>query len=63
MGWILGGCAAAMGNSDLEAMGRGRMSRSGEGATQGGRVCGIIAIVLACIAALFICMGIITDRY
>jgi predicted Zn finger-like uncharacterized protein len=42
----LGIAAWIMGNNDLAAMRAGRMDRSGEGTTQAGRICGMIASIL-----------------
>src|SRR5439155_20145392 len=42
----LGIAAWVMGNNDLKAMRRGEMDRSGEGTTQAGRICGMIASIL-----------------
>jgi hypothetical protein len=38
--------AWVMGNNDLAAMRRGEMDPSGEGTTQAGRICGMIATIL-----------------
>ncbi len=35
-----------MGNADLKEMQAGRMDRSGEGATNAGRICGMIGTIL-----------------
>jgi hypothetical protein len=43
---ILGIIAWVMGNSDLEAMRRGEMDRSGEALTNAGRICGMISVAL-----------------
>jgi hypothetical protein len=61
-GWILGGIAWGMGNNDLSEMSRGRVSRLGESATQGGKVCGIIAVILATLFVFFYCMAFVNDR-
>jgi len=58
----LGIAAWVMGNSDLKAMQRGEMDRTGEGITQAGKICGIIGVCLTalgiiiwlCIAVLFV---------
>jgi len=47
LGWILGGIALGMANTDLNEMSRGRMRRDGEGATHGGKICGLIAVILS----------------
>ena len=57
IGLILGGIALGMGNSDLGQMSRGRMSRVGEGLTQGGKVCGIIALIMSTLFLFFWCMA------
>jgi predicted Zn finger-like uncharacterized protein len=55
-GWILGGIALSMGNTDLQAMSRRQMDRSGQGMTQAGKICGLIAVILATISSV---LGII----
>lgn len=50
VGWILGGLAMSMGNEDLQRMQRGSMDRGGEVMTFVGRICGMIAVVLATLA-------------
>jgi hypothetical protein len=50
LGWILGGIAMSMGNSDLIQMARGRMDPEGRGSTEAGKVCGTIAVIVASIA-------------
>lgn len=52
--FILGIIAWVMGNTDLSAMRAGTMDPSGEGLTQAGRICGIIAVVKD---ILGICVG------
>src|SRR5947209_5672693 len=47
---FLGPFAWVMGNNDLAEMRAGRMNREGEGLTQAGRICGIIATVLLLIS-------------
>src|SRR6516162_1553033 len=42
----LGIAAWVMGNNDLASMRRGEMDREGEGTTQAGRICGMIACIL-----------------
>lgn len=44
---ICGIIAWVMGNNDLREMRAGRMDRSGEGMTNAGRICGMIACILA----------------
>jgi predicted Zn finger-like uncharacterized protein len=48
----LGIAAWVMGNNDLDAMRRGAMDRSGEGTTQAGRICGMIASILMIIGCV-----------
>jgi hypothetical protein len=55
-GWTLGGVALAMGNNDLSEMNRGLMDESGRGATNAGRVCGIIAVVLSSLIFVLACL-------
>ena len=55
-GWILGGIALSMANNDLGEMNRGVMDDSGRGMTQGGQVCGIIALVISTLIALGFCL-------
>lgn len=45
IGIILGPMAWSMGNNDLQEMRAGRMDPEGEGMTNAGRVCGIIATI------------------
>ena len=61
-GWVLGGIALGMGTSDLGEIARGRMSRAGEGATQGGKICGLIALILSTLAVFFWCMAFSRDN-
>jgi hypothetical protein len=60
-GWILGGIALSMANTDLPRMDSGYMDREGRGLTVGGQVCGIIAVVINSIVALVICSGVLND--
>jgi len=59
---IFGIAAWVMGNSDLAAMRAGEMDRSGEGLTNAGRICGIVACCLAILAIviwiLLIALGV-----
>jgi hypothetical protein len=55
-GWVLGGCAMSMGNSDLYEMAKGRMDREGRGTTQAGRILGIIAVTVASLSFVGGCM-------
>jgi hypothetical protein len=48
----LGIASWVMGNTDLAAMRRGEMDREGEGMTQAGRICGMIACVFMLIACV-----------
>jgi hypothetical protein len=50
---FLGPVAWIMGNKDLKEMRAGRMDPSGEGMTNAGRICGMIA----CILMLLSCVG------
>ena len=52
VGLILGLVAWILGNSDLREMQAGRMDREGEGMTQGGRICGMIATILAIVSTV-----------
>jgi predicted Zn finger-like uncharacterized protein len=49
-GLICGIIAWAMGNADLAEMRAGRMDREGESRTNGGRVCGMIVVILHIVA-------------
>ena len=44
--------AWVMANGDLKKMGEGRMDKEGEGMTKAGKICGIIATILAIIGLL-----------
>jgi hypothetical protein len=55
-GWIMGGIAASMASTDLKQMARGTMDESGRGLTQGGQVCGIIALIISTLTFLFGCL-------
>jgi predicted Zn finger-like uncharacterized protein len=55
-GWIMGGIAASMASTDLPQMARGTMDASGRGLTQGGQVCGIIALIISTLTFLFACL-------
>lgn len=50
---IFGIVAWVMGKSDLEAMERGEMDRSGEGLTKAGYILGIVSVALAVLAVVF----------
>jgi hypothetical protein len=62
-GPILGPIAWIMGNNDMEAIRSGRMDPEGEGATNAGRICGmvstIISIVMLAISLVIFCMWFI----
>jgi hypothetical protein len=51
IGIVLGPIAWVMGNNDLAEMAAFRMDRSGEGMTQAGRICGMVATIV-CIVSL-----------
>jgi hypothetical protein len=53
----LGIVAWVMGNTDLDAIRRGRMDPSGEGLTQAGRICGIISTIPVMIAGIALVIG------
>jgi len=56
-GWIMGGIAASMAAADLKQMARGTMDDTGSGLTQGGQVCGIIALIISTLTFLFGCLA------
>jgi len=56
---FLGPVAWIMGNNDLAAMRAGRMDPSGEGTTQAGRICGIIASILLILSCVFACLWMV----
>ena len=58
VGWIMGGIALSMANTDLPRIDRGYMDREGRGLTVGGQVCGIIAVVVNSLLAMIFCGGI-----
>jgi hypothetical protein len=55
-GWILGGIALGMGNSDVLEMARGVMDREGKGMTQAGKICGLLAVILSTLAFVSCCV-------
>lgn len=56
----LGIAAWVMGNSDLKAMQRGEMDRTGEGTTQAGKICGIIGVCLTALAiVIWLCIAVL----
>jgi predicted Zn finger-like uncharacterized protein len=57
-GWIMGGIALSMANTDLPRIDRGVMEADGRGMTVAGQVCGIIAVVINSIMALIMCGGV-----
>ena len=61
VGWILGGIALSMANTDLPRMDRGAMDREGRGLTVGGQVCAIIAVVINSIVVLVVCSAVLND--
>lgn len=52
LGWILGLIAWTMANGDLKSMDRHEMDPTGRGLTQGGKVCGIISVVMGALGIL-----------
>jgi hypothetical protein len=50
----LGFFAWIMGNSDLKAMAEGRMDPAGRDLTVGGKICGIIGVILFVLTFLFV---------
>ncbi|HVS37068.1 MAG TPA: hypothetical protein VMS17_16020 [Gemmataceae bacterium] len=57
-GWIMGGIALSMANTDIPRMDRGYMDREGRGQTVAGQVCAIIAVIISSICAMIACAGI-----
>lgn len=57
LGGALGLIAVSMASGDLQEMARRRMDRSGQGMTQAGQVCGIVAMVLSGLITIFACTG------
>ncbi len=55
-GWVMGGIALGMGNSDEMEMARGVVDRSGKGQTQAGKICGLIAVILSTLAFVSCCV-------
>lgn len=53
---ILGPMAWVMGNNDLAAIRAGRMDPEGEGMTNAGRICGMIASILFIVGLAFYCL-------
>ena len=54
----LGIAAWIMGNTDLKEIRAGRMDPDGEGLTNAGRICGMIATILMIVSLVFFCGGI-----
>jgi hypothetical protein len=52
LGFVLGPVAWIMGNNDLAQMRAGQMDREGEGMTQAGRVCGMIATIIVIVVVV-----------
>jgi hypothetical protein len=55
-GPILGPIAWVMGSTDLAEMRQGRMDPDGEGTTNAGRICGMIASILSIVLIAFWCL-------
>jgi hypothetical protein len=53
---ICGPLAWIMGQQDLNEMRAGRMDRSGEGQTNAGRICGMIASILCIVAVILVAL-------
>src|SRR5262245_41841356 len=53
---FLGPVAWIMGNNDLREIRAGRMDREGEGLTQAGRICGMIATIFMVLGCVFYCV-------
>lgn len=56
LGPILGPIAWIMGNNDLREMRAGRMDREGEGNTNAGRICGMIATIMSIVGIVGCCL-------
>lgn len=52
-GLVCGVIAWVMGNKDMPRIRSGRMDPSGEGITQGGRICGIIGTIISILMLLY----------
>ncbi|MFG0243682.1 MAG: hypothetical protein ACF8R9_12925 [Phycisphaerales bacterium JB054] len=52
IGWILGVIAWIMANGDLKSMDLHEMDPTGRGLTQGGKICGIISVVMGALGLL-----------
>jgi hypothetical protein len=55
-GPVLGPIAWIMGNQDLAEIRAGRMDPEGEGSTNAGRICGMIATILGIVGLVFLCL-------
>jgi hypothetical protein len=55
-GIILGPIAWAMGSTDMGEIRAGRMDPDGEGMTNAGRICGMVATILTIISVVFFCL-------
>jgi hypothetical protein len=65
---VLGPIAWILGHNDLKEIRAGRMDREGEGLTQGGMICGMIATLLSVVVILGLCfifglLGAVSRRY
>ncbi|MBI1901648.1 MAG: hypothetical protein HYS13_11140 [Planctomycetia bacterium] len=58
VGLVLGPIAWVMGNNDLAEMAAFRMDRTGEGMTQAGRICGMVATIV-CLVGLLVSLAIV----
>ena len=54
----VGIAAWVMGSSDLRAMQAGQMDPSGEGLTKAGKICGMIAVALIALSAIFLALAL-----
>jgi hypothetical protein len=54
--WVLGGIALSMASADLYEMQMGRMNREGQGLTQAGKICGIIAVAVSLVTTPIACV-------
>jgi hypothetical protein len=56
VGWVFGGVAMSLANADLQEMKDGRMDRSGVSLTESGKVCGVLAVIMASVFLLLGCL-------
>jgi len=56
---LLGPVAWIMGNADLKEMKAGRMDPSGEGSTNAGKICGMIATILIAVGVVIGILSVI----